>query len=157
MFAFVLGHFWDELMAHEPAVAAPFESLPAETLTDAARLEPVYAALPKISIDYALMERSSSVAVIPASFAWNDVGSWDEAAKLAAAGGSGDVVEVEADGNFVDSDIPVAICGLSGIHVVVKNGKLLVCRRGESQLVKQAVEAAEERGITSFRDPSEEQ
>ena len=95
------------------------------------------------------MERSSSVAVVPASFAWNDVGSWDEVAAVPEGDDTIDtppVIEVESQSNYVDSDLPVAICGLSDVHVVVRNGRVLVCRRGRSQLVKQVVEAAEQAG-----------
>jgi mannose-1-phosphate guanylyltransferase/mannose-6-phosphate isomerase len=156
MFAFSLGQFQNELAAHAPEVSTAFAALDTE---DPGSLREAYEALPKISIDYALMERSSSVAVVPATFRWSDVGSWDEAAKLGQGGArlrtSGDGVgtspiEIEASGNHIDSDLPVAVCGVSDIHVVVKNGKVLVCRRGESQLVKQVVDVATEREATEF-------
>ena len=166
MFAFTLGRFWDELHAHEPGMAEAFEHADAglraigrpdgARATDPDSLRAVYEGLPKISIDYALMERSSRVAVVPASFAWNDVGSWDEAAALspsadkATAPQSASLVQISSQGNYVDSELPVALCGVSDLHVIVRNGKVLVCRRGESQLVKQAVEEAEERGMADF-------
>jgi mannose-1-phosphate guanylyltransferase / mannose-6-phosphate isomerase len=166
MFAFTLGRFLDELAEHAPEIAGPFEQADAvlrvDGRPDGARaadpeaLRELYESLPKISVDYALMERSSRVAVVPASFAWNDVGSWDEAAALspspdeATAPQAASVVQVNAENNHVDSDLPVALCGVSDLHVVVKNGKVLVCRRGESQLVKEAVEEAGRRGFEDF-------
>ena len=118
--------------------------------------------------------------MVPASFQWNDVGSWDEVAKLhsaveqnesnepagvesattfegsgsvvasgAAASGSAlskPVILVEAHDNFVHSDLPVALCGVDGLHVVVKNGMVLVCKRGESQKVKDVVTELKNRG-----------
>jgi mannose-1-phosphate guanylyltransferase/mannose-1-phosphate guanylyltransferase/mannose-6-phosphate isomerase len=106
----------------------------------------MYAALPKISVDYAVMERSDRCAMVPASFQWNDVGSWDEVASLERPDDDSTVVEVEARNNFVHSDLPVAICGIDDLHVVVKNGVVLVCKKGESQLVKQVVTDLQERG-----------
>ena len=157
MFAFTVGSFLSELAAHAPEIAEAFSSLATD---EPAAVRSNYEALPKISVDYALMERTSRAAVVPATFRWNDVGSWDEAAKLGqgAARAQQDTpdhasaapIEIEASGNYIDSDLPVAICGVSDVHVVVKNGKVLVCRRGESQLVKQVVDLAAERGATEF-------
>jgi mannose-1-phosphate guanylyltransferase/mannose-6-phosphate isomerase len=162
MFAFGLDSFWAELATAAPEVGAQFTGLEAElelvsrsdgtAACDAGRLRAAYEAVPKISIDYALMERSSKGAVVPASFRWSDVGSWDEAAGIRedamAAGGrnvGAEPIVIEASGVHVHSELPVAVCGVSDIHVVVQNGKVLVCKRGESQLVKEVVEAAERR------------
>ena len=154
MFCFTAGHFQSELSLHAPEVAGRFAGagpIAVGPRPDRARsadsdaLLPLYESLPKISIDYALLERSDRVAVVPATFGWNDVGSWDEVARL-SSGGAGDaerarVVQIDADGNHIDSDLPVAVCGVSDLHVIVKNGRVLVCRRGRSQLVKDAVDA----------------
>ena len=116
---------------------------------DAEALRSLYDLLPRISVDYALMERSSRVAVVPATFEWSDVGSWDEVARLAPAGGaphSAPVIEIESGRNYVDSDLPVAICDLSDLHVIVRNGRVLVCRRGSSQMVKTVIENARSAG-----------
>lgn len=174
MFAFTVEGYFAELRGNAPEIAGEFESLGTITTgrtatgaqsADPEAFVPLFRGLPKISIDYALMEKSTNVSVVPASFDWNDVGSWDEVARVAGAEdargpaemepqGSGDegppVLEVESEGNHVDSDLPVALCGVSGLHVVVRNGKVLVCRRGESQLVKQVVEDAESRGFSDL-------
>jgi mannose-1-phosphate guanylyltransferase/mannose-6-phosphate isomerase len=176
MFCFTLGGFMGELAVHSPEIAGAFEnSLDAvrtgETAAGSLSANPddlagLYAELPRISIDYALMERSTLVAVVPATFSWSDVGSWDEVAR--AVGGTPEaesdpnsrsersvakdqsLIEVESHGNYVDSDLPVAICGVSDIHVVVRNGKVLVCRRGSSQLVKEVVDSADADGRREF-------
>jgi mannose-1-phosphate guanylyltransferase len=165
MFAFTAGRFADELARHAPQIADCFERggrIDLSTRADGSRsadadaLTPLYESLPKVSVDVALMEKSDRVAVVPASFAWSDVGSWDEAASLspspdpATAPGAASIVQIEAAGNHVDSDLPVAICGVSDLHVVVKNGRVLVCRRGESQLVKDAVETAKAAGMSDL-------
>lgn len=163
MFAFTAGRFTAELATHAPEIARAFEAaggdIGLDSRPDGSRaadpdaLAPVYESLPKASIDYAVMEKSERVAVVPASFAWSDVGSWDEAASLspspdrATAPGAASVVEIESTDNHIDSDLPVALCGVSGLHVIVKNGRVLVCRRGESQLVKDAVETAKAAGM----------
>ena len=168
MFVFRAAAFFRELGEHYPEIAEPFQALDAtaEVFAAGARgagggagdgaasdnpvavvgrsqgLDDLYAQLPAISVDYAVMEKSSRAAVVTAAFDWSDIGSWDEIAKLQAGDvAAGAVVTVQAENNVVLSDVPVALCGVENLIVVQKNGKLLVCRRGESQLVKQVVES----------------
>ena len=47
--------------------------------------------------------------------------------------------EVEAENNFVYSDIPVALCGIEGVVVVIKNGRALIMKKGKSSLVRDVV------------------
>jgi len=127
-------------------------------------VDQLYARLPKISIDYAVMERSDKTAVVETTFRWNDIGSWDEMAQLlddgiveisggnalsgigVKTGNVAPVYQVESHGNYVYSELPVTVCGLDNIAVIVKNGRVLVFERGQSQLVKQAVEQMKEDG-----------
>ncbi len=115
-----------------PAIVAPTPALRA-----------AYRDLEAISIDYALMERSNRVAAVRASFRWSDVGSWDELARIAT--GDAPVAQTEAHGNTVFSDLPVVLAGVDDLVVVVKNGAVLVTRKGRTQLVRDAVEGLRER------------
>lgn len=54
------------------------------------------------------------------------------------------VFSVDSSGNYVYSELPVALCGVGDLIVVVKNGRVLVTRKGQGQLVKQAVEQMSE-------------
>jgi hypothetical protein len=47
---------------------------------------------------------------------------------------------VESRGNFVYSDKPVALCGVEDLIVVVSHDRVMICRKGKSQLVKEAAE-----------------
>jgi mannose-1-phosphate guanylyltransferase/mannose-6-phosphate isomerase len=152
MFAFTPATFLAELREHAPDVARPFDESsgwaeqdpgPARTAAPSAGLREVYDRLPAISVDYAVMERSRSVAMIPAGFQWSDVGSWDEVARLAGDEGN-PALAVEAEGNFVHADVPVALAGVKDLLVVVKDGVVLICARGSSQLVRDLVAKARE-------------
>jgi mannose-1-phosphate guanylyltransferase/mannose-6-phosphate isomerase len=119
-------------------------------------VDQLYSNLPSISIDYAVMERSARTAVVETSFRWNDIGSWDEMAQLTddgVVGVAGDnsytprdgrrrqpAVQVESSGNYIYSELPVMLCGVDGLDVIVKNGRVLIARRGAGQLVKEGVE-----------------
>lgn len=89
-----------------------------------------------ISIDRAIAEHFSDVRVVRATFAWSDVGTWDEVRRLNSKGGA-----------YVRSgNIPVIVAGLEEsladdlIVVVTENG-VLVTRTGQSDKLKQAVNA----------------
>ncbi len=155
MFAFTVGTFLDELRSGDPRVfdaIAGLDDIGVErrlsgirTVLGEEALRPVYESAPSISVDCAVMEHSPNVAVVPASFSWNDVGSWDEFAAISQSRASR-VYSADCDNNYVISDIPVALCGVRDLIVVEKDGVLLICRRGRSQEVRTVVELIEERG-----------
>jgi mannose-1-phosphate guanylyltransferase len=98
--------------------------------------------LPKISVDYAIMEKAERVAVAEARFDWDDVGSWTA---LPAQLGSdargnttrGNVVLHEADGNIVIAgDRLIALCGVRDLIVVETADAILVCHRDAAEQIK---------------------
>jgi len=107
--------------------------LPSDTLSK------LYENCPGISMDYAVMEKTKKIRMVKAGFSWNDVGSWDVIAELGNASEK-PVYSYESEGNFVYSDIPVALCGVEDLIVVVANNRVMVCKKGMSQLVKNAAE-----------------
>ena len=109
-------------------------------------LATAFPALPKISIDYAVMEKSERVLVVEAAFDWDDVGSWTAVAKYLAADVDGNqtncpVEMLEAGNNIVFSDQPrtIALLGVSDLIVVQTADALLVCSRHEAEKIKQIV------------------
>jgi mannose-1-phosphate guanylyltransferase/mannose-6-phosphate isomerase len=157
MFAFRGDRYLEELQAHKPDLARVIleasipDVIPPEAKTDAPLLVPADKALeaaywksPTISIDYAVMEHSEHSAVVPAGFSWSDVGSWDVVAELfgedVQEGSRGSTIAVDSNNNFVLSDLPVALAGVEDLIVVVKNGAVLICRKGKSQAVRDIVQ-----------------
>lgn len=139
MFLFSIRTLFEEYERLALHIVQPFreagllEGVSEEWLTT--RIPRVYEALPSISVDYAILERSSRVAMVPATFSWNDVGSWDEVAQL-LPGEAPHVIELDGKGNYVYSEIPVALCGVEDLIVVIREGKALVLKKGTSQLVR---------------------
>ncbi|MBB6480771.1 mannose-1-phosphate guanylyltransferase [Spirochaeta isovalerica] len=150
MFVYPVSLFYDELRVHTPEVVEPFDSIDfrdgqfaAEKdltyLKDIDAITPVYEKVLKISIDYALMEKSHKIAMAEAEFDWNDVGSWDVISEIDKS--EKNTLTVKGRNNFVyGDDVQVAFCGVSDLIVVVEEGKILICRKGESQLVKEVTE-----------------
>ena len=106
------------------------------------QLSELYQRLTPISIDYALLEHSTQISLLPASFDWSDIGSWDEVAAIhdkrdGESSGTVAPFEIESRDNFIMADMPVALCGIENAIVVAWQGRLLICRRQHSQLVRQ--------------------
>ncbi len=155
MFTFKAQTYLNELACYSPEIYKVFEGLSSGNKTreiegitvamEGAEIDRAYERSPSNSIDYAVMEKSRKTAMIKATFSWTDVGSWDEVARLQLVS-ERKVFSEEAERNFVFSDLPVALCGVSGLAVVIKNGIVLICKRGSSQLVKRIVTQLEESG-----------
>ncbi|MFI4969341.1 MAG: mannose-1-phosphate guanylyltransferase/mannose-6-phosphate isomerase [Lysobacterales bacterium] len=106
-----------------------------------------FLAQPDISIDYALMERASKVAVVPATFDWSDIGSWKAMSDLEtdtdSAGNRvrGQAIIVESENCYIQSDTRmVAAVGIKDIVIVDTGDAVLVSHRERAQQVKLVVE-----------------
>jgi mannose-1-phosphate guanylyltransferase/mannose-6-phosphate isomerase len=108
-----------------------------------------FLAQPDISIDYALMERAARVAVVPASFDWNDIGSWKAISELDDAGTPdedgnrvrGQAVLVDSANCYVQSESRmVAAVGVRDLVIVDSGDAVLIAERERAQEVKQVVE-----------------
>jgi mannose-1-phosphate guanylyltransferase len=162
MFCMQAGTLLRELSTHRPELAqamdkcwsetgakpgAPFIELHADSFAEAE----------SISIDYAVMEPSRRLVVLPVHFKWNDIGSWSAIAGLVApeAAGNrvqGDAVVLDCDDCFIRSeDRMVAAVGLHGVLVVDTPDALLVADAGSAQRVKDVVAQLKKRGHESYR------
>jgi len=139
MFLFSIQTLFEEYERYALDIVLPFREAGLLEIVSEDRLSAlllgVYEKLPSISVDYAILERSHRVAMVSATFSWNDVGSWDEVARL-LPGESPQTIELEGKGNYVYSEIPVALCGVEDLIVVIRDGKALVLKKGSSQLVR---------------------
>lgn len=122
---------------------------------DLSNAEYHYALLPSISLDYAIMEKSTNNAVIPCDMGWSDVGSWDEVARLAEdtsslqSGSQARIFSIDSENNYVFSVTgkAVGLIGMKDTIVVETPDALLVSRRGQSQSVKDLVDQLKEAGL----------
>ena len=108
-----------------------------------AALAELYPTLKKISVDYALMEKSTNVVVVPATFDWDDVGAWPAIAKHFPQDAHGNVlrgVAMVEDGknNIVVSDGGhlTAVVGCSDLVVVHTPEATLIVHKDKAQDIK---------------------
>lgn len=144
IFLFQIGSFLRELESYCPSIASLAKGSFKELGTS-------FSEMPDISIDYALMEKSSRVMVMPLEVSWSDVGSWDSVY---------DVLEKDHNqnvkvGNVLDIDTKnclimggkrlISTIGLEDLIVIETDDALLIGRKGESQRVKHLVEELKKR------------
>lgn len=149
MFAFTANFFIKELAKCTPEISSAFEAVQKGNKPTIGQINSIsyveswnemniaYEKTPAIAIDISVAEKTSEAYIVLASFDWDDVGSWDSFEKHSSGEGHSELIQ--SSNCFVYSDIPVAICGVDDITVVIKNGKALIMKKGESPLVREAV------------------
>jgi mannose-1-phosphate guanylyltransferase/mannose-6-phosphate isomerase len=160
MFLFRAGRYLEELARHAPAMleAAKAAVAAAKSDLDFLRVEAAaFAASPSDSIDYAVMEKTDSAAVVPLDAGWSDVGSWSSLHESLERDGSGnalrgDVLAEDTTGSFVFSESRlVATVGLRDHVVVETKDAVLVAPKERVQDVKKLVERIKREGRTEHQ------
>lgn len=149
MFLFRADSFMAELASHEPEMASAAMAAVAQAQEDIGfhRLDAErFAAAPRKSIDYAVMERTELASVVPASFGWSDVGSWSSVWEASARDGAGNaggenVEFVDSRDCYVQSSGPLTVLvGIEDAVVIVENDAVMVTKRDRAEEVKGAFE-----------------
>ncbi|MGL4811024.1 MAG: mannose-1-phosphate guanylyltransferase [Beijerinckiaceae bacterium] len=148
MFVFTAGVFAAEAQLHMPDVwrAASDAVAGAQTNGGTVTLDAdAFMSAPKISIDYALFERSQRVAMVEANFSWSDVGNWSSAyeslAKDADGNASiGDVQMRDARNTLAISDhTRVVVVGVDNLVVVARPEGVFVAPKSRASEIKDIV------------------
>ena len=117
-------------------------------------LDETWPRMPRLSIDYAIMEGAHKVAVIPVDIGWSDIGSWATLVDILEGDQNGNVNRGQSDGHihldtqntFIFSDRRVATIGLEDIVIVDTDDVLLVCRRDHSEDVRKVIDQLKQNG-----------
>jgi mannose-1-phosphate guanylyltransferase len=108
-------------------------------------LEDIYPVLPRISVDYAIMEHADNIVMARGVFGWDDVGTWSSVAGHFPPDTDANVLigaceTLDARGNVVVSENRLtALLGVRDLIVVQSATATLVCARERAQEVKQLV------------------
>ena len=143
MFFWRVDTFVAEAERHAPELAQFIREFPAGEF--GAFLAQRFPALPKISVDYAIMEKARSVETLVAKFDWDDVGLWTALPKHLATDAEGNssrgaVVVAGASNNIaISNGRMIALCGVKDLVVVETADAILVCHRDAVQNIKQIV------------------
>jgi mannose-1-phosphate guanylyltransferase len=166
------GYFWNsgifvwkaatvlaELRRNKPALVEGIDRIIAAwNQPDRDRvLADIYPTLERISIDYAVMERSTSALVLEAPFRWDDVGSWLALERLHPQDGAGNTIMALHTGLDTSGCIIVgepgrliATAGVRDLLIIQDGDALLVADRRDETAIKQIVEKLGQQGLERF-------
>lgn len=157
-FVFRADRLLGELARFAPEVAAKAEAARqgGASRPDGLHLGLDFRSCPKISIDYAVMERTPHAAVVPVDYSWSDLGSWQAIHEASPRDDlenalRGEAVVHAGQGCLVRSATGqlVTIVGLDRVGVVVEPDAVLVCALESSQEVKGLVDKLKSRSTSS--------
>ncbi|MCS0494507.1 mannose-1-phosphate guanylyltransferase/mannose-6-phosphate isomerase [Ancylobacter mangrovi] len=137
----------EEAEGFEPEIVEAVRGAVASARSDLGfcRLGAEFRTAPSLSIDYAVLERTSRAAVVEGSFPWSDVGSWNAMREIAESDEAGNVTRgpvrvIDAANSYIHSEGPlVAAIGVEGLSVVATGDAVLVMPSERSEEVKHLV------------------
>jgi mannose-1-phosphate guanylyltransferase/mannose-6-phosphate isomerase len=152
MFCFRVDALLDAAQRHCPDVLGAAQACYSSASGAGSPIEferQAFLAMPDISLDYAIMERATNRAVVPATFDWSDIGSWKAVSELEsdvqtdAAGNRirGSAIVVESENCYIQGDKRmVAAVGVKNLLIVDTGDAVLVADRERAQQVKLVVD-----------------
>ena len=167
IFCMQAGLYLKELAAHQPELAAGAEGAWRMARDRQTRLDPAsrnielhpdsFGTLPDISVDYAVIERSARVAMVPASFEWSDIGSWRAVSELVAPDAEGNrivgrAIALDTSNTFIQSAHRLtAAVGVQDLLIVDTEDALLVAHASRAQDVKRITDRLRAEGHETQR------
>ncbi|MBN1562544.1 MAG: mannose-1-phosphate guanylyltransferase [Anaerolineae bacterium] len=156
MFIYKVGRVLTEYQRQQPEMYALLQSIQAAVGTDTYPevLDQMWRQMPRLSIDYAIMENAQNMAVIPVDIGWSDIGSWATLFDVLDGDHDGNVIRGQANthinldtrNTLIFSDRPVATIGLEDLVIVDTEDVLLVCDRKRSQEVRAVLDTLKQNG-----------
>ncbi len=139
MFIFPAAVMLQELETHAPDIITPLREQGVAA----------YRGLTKLSIDYAVMEKTRKACVMPVSFGWDDLGDWNAVERLLKKADHPNVdlarhLPLDTTGSIVYASDPeevVVTIGLKDVVIVRDGSVTLVVHKSRTQDIKQAVKA----------------
>ena len=140
MFMFKAGVFLEELKLYSPEIYESSQEAYKSKIIQNSTLRIQHSqmeAIPSESIDYAVMEKSQKVKVVPSSIDWSDLGSFESLDEEIES--SDNIISIDSSNNLILSDKIVAAIDIEDLIIVDTDDALLISKKGSSQKVKQVV------------------
>ena len=149
IFAWKINSILTAFEKYQPEMYELFdqEKMHFNTPAEKTAIQKIYPQCTNISIDIAIMEKANNVYVMPASFGWSDLGTWNSAYEnmekdyFGNAVASDNVIVIDATKCMINSpkDKLVVVQGLDDFIVVDTKDVLLICSRDKEQSIKEYV------------------
>ncbi|MFA6901906.1 MAG: mannose-1-phosphate guanylyltransferase/mannose-6-phosphate isomerase [Gallionellaceae bacterium] len=157
MFVWKASVILAEIKQHLPAVYQIVQTIIAESKsgkTFQQAVENHFAAMPSISIDYGVLEKSDRVSLIPCDIGWNDVGSWQAVHEISAKDENGNalqgnVIAVGCKNSLIRAEKRlVAAIGVEDLCIIETADAVLISKSDQTQRVREVVDALQQKGAT---------
>ena len=161
MFIWRVDRAMRDLERYQPAIYAMCSYL--QTAVDSPeyeeKLNGIWETMPRLSIDFAIMEKADNIAVIPVDIGWSDVGTWTSLYDILPQDRFGNCIKgaasdlrviLDTRDTLVFSDRLTVAIGVEDIVVVDTDDVLLVCHKERTQDVKQVVDYLRENGNEEY-------
>ncbi len=157
MFVWRASAILAEIRQHLPAVYKVVQDIIADRRIVGSfqkAVEKHFPAMPSISIDYGVLERSSNVSLVPCDIGWNDVGSWQAVHEIAPkdANGNalqGNVIALDCKNSLIRAEKRlVAAIGVEDLCVIETADAVLISKSDQTQRVREVVDVLHQRGST---------
>jgi len=143
IFAFKISTILEEFKKHAPEIYINLSKSYKEIIEN-------FNSMPNISIDYAIMEKTDKIALVPMELIWSDLGSWDsfyEVREKDEYGNVvlGDVYTLDTKNSLIFSNKRlVSVIGIEDAIIIETDDAILISKRGKGQEVKKLLERLEE-------------
>ncbi len=163
MFCFKAGVLIDELQTHAPEMLEAVKRCYVSSLKDdqnVIHLDPsTFQTVPSNSIDFAVMEKASNVAVVNCDIGWNDVGSWNELCDLDPIDENGNhianannFVAIDARNcNISNKEKLIAVLGVENLLIVDTADAILVADKRRSQDVREIYNTVKSKNHEAYK------
>lgn len=144
MFIYKASYMLDLFQKHLPDVINPLEGF--IRTKKSKELPKIYKTLPKISIDYGIMEKTDNILVVPTHCQWTDIGIWSSMEEIIDKDKDGNCVKggniiIDSSDNIIFSNhTPIACIGVKNLIVVNTPNGVLVCDKSRAQDVRKIAE-----------------
>lgn len=159
MFVASVATLLNEFKEHAPSIHSTLENYFKNHQTGRPISPDVYSALPKISFDFAIMEKTNKAAVVPCDIEWSDVGTWNSLWDISTKDPHGNVVDgriasVDTKDCIIHSNsMMVAAIGLKDLAIIENGDSILVADKNDSASLKKVVEALKKTDAKETKTP----
>ncbi len=104
----------------------------------------VFVSLPKVSIDYGVMEKTSDLVVVRGDFPWDDIGTWDSLDRILEPDSQGNVIQgdylgIDVENSVIFGEKPIIVLGVSDIVVIDTEDCVFVCHKNRARDIKKII------------------
>lgn len=157
MFVWRASVILDQIKRHLPEVYQIVQTIIAESKgaeSFQVAVEKYFAAMPSISIDYGVLEKTDRVSLIPCDIGWNDVGSWQAVHEISTKDENGNalqgnVIALGCKNSLIRAEKRlVAAIGIEDLCIVETTDAVLISKNDQTQRVREVVDALQDKGAT---------